>query len=348
MAAPVVTYSAVAAKLRAMYGGLLALEDYALLMNKQRVDDVFSWLIENSAYSKILSSINGNTVHRGQMERMFNQALFRDASGISSMLPKNDKRMLEAVLMKRDIQTVKRVIRSIHTGISLNFSTADIFSDQEAAVLQSRTYGELAVSLQNTPLHKVIRPFLTDNAASPFAAENALDQYYFTMLMKSTDRYLRGQARKTTKAVLAEEADIRNLLRSYRYRRYYACSGEQMLARLVPNRYQLNPGFWKELADSDSKDFRRLVMQTKYKKIFVSQDDADWYREASQTMADQFKKHFREQPYTFTAVLAYLFFQKTDIQNVIAIIEGVRYSLEPRDIRRYLITVKTKGSTREV
>ena len=57
-------------------------------------------------------------------------------------------------------------------------------------------------------------------------------------------------------------------------------------------------------------------------------------------MADLFRKHLREDPYNFAAVVDYIFLKEMDIQNLVTIIEGVRYSLEPGEIRRYLIKIK--------
>lgn len=348
MGASVVTYSAVAAKLRAMYSRILTTEDYELLMNKPRVTDVFLWLKDNSAYGEILNSMSESSVHRGQIERVFSRALFNDAHSISLMLSRNDKRMLEAVLAKTDIQIIKRVIRSIHTHIPLDLGTVKAIYKNEhvgipfslEAVLTARTYDELAEALRETPLYKVIRPFLEEDLTSTFELENALDQYYFTMLNKSADAYLSGQDRKKTKEFLAADADIHNLLRSYRYKRYYSYSGENMLAHLFPNKYKLRPGFWEKLADSDVRNFRELAMETKYKGLFMGEDDTGWYREASQTMADRFRNHFRKDPYNFTAVFSYLYLKEIDIQNLITITEGVRYSLDPKEIRGYLVKVK--------
>ncbi len=348
MAASVVMYSAVAAKLRAMYSRILTTEDYELLMNKPRVADVFLWLKDNSAYGEILNTMSESSVHRGQIERVFSRALFRDAHSISLMLSRSDKKMLEAIMAKTDIQIVKRVIRSIHTRIPLDLGTVKAIYKNEhvgipfdlEAVITAGTYDELAEALKDTPLYKVIKPFLEEDLTSTFELENALDQYYFTMLNKSADECLSGQDKKKTKEFLAADADIHNLLRSYRYKRYYSYSGDNMLAHLFPNKYKLKPGFWKKLAESDVKDFRALVMETKYKGLFTEEDDAGWYREASQAMADSFRKHFRKDPYNFTAVVSYIFLKEIDIQNLITVIEGVRYSLDPKEIRGYLVKIK--------
>lgn len=348
MAASVVTYSAVAAKLRAMYSRILTSEDYELLMNKSCVSDVFLWLKNHSAYGEIFHTIHESSIHRGQIERVFGRALFDDAYSISLMLPQNNRKMLEAVLAKADIQLVKRVIRAIHTQIPLDLGTVRAIYKKEhmgisfdvESVITAKTYDELAEALKGTPLYKVIKPFLSETVTSTFELENALDQCYFTMLNKSADTYLRGQDRKWTKEFLAAEVDMHNLLRSYRYKKYYSYSGEKMLAHLFPNKYKLKPEFWKTLADSDSKDFRKLAMNTKYRRLFREEDDASWYREVSQAMADSFRKHFRENPYNFTAVICYLFLKEIAIQNLITIIEGVRYALTPKEIRGYLVTIK--------
>ncbi len=348
MAASVIGYSAVAAKVRAMYSEVLTSEDYELLMNKPRVTDVFLWLKDNSVYGAVMKGINESTVHRGQIERVFSKALFHDAYKLSLMLSQNDRKMLACILAKTDIQIIKRVIRSIHTGVSLDIGTVkSLYKDETLgipfdlkAVLTARSYQELAQALKPTPVYQVIEPFLRENLENTFELENALDQYYYTMLHKSADAYLRGKDRRITKEFLAAEVDMHNLLRSYRYREYYSYSGEKMLAHLFPNQYKLRPDFWKRMAESDSKDFRALVSETRYGSLFAQENDDRWYQEASQAMANIFRRHLRRDPYNFTAVAAYIFLKEIDIQNLITIIEGVRYSLDPGEIRTYLVKIK--------
>ena len=348
MAASVVTYSAVAAKLRAMYSQLLTAEDYELLTTKPRVADVFLWLRENTAYGEILRGLNEASVHRGEIERLFSRALFEDAGRISRMLSQNEKKMLAAVMSKTDIQIVKRIIRSVHTGVAIDIGTVKSFYKNKnfaisfplEAALTAKSYGELGEALKDSPLYDVLAPYLAEPVQNTFEMENALDRFYFLSLDKAAQRYLRGEDRIRTRNFLAAEVDMHNLLRSYRYKRYYSYPEEKVISHLFPNKYKLKNSFWIKVAESDVKDFRELAMETRYGEIFRSEDDSAWYGEMSRQIAGMFKHHFRTDPYNFASVVAYIYLKETDIQNLITIIEGVRYSLEPSDIRKYLVLMK--------
>lgn len=348
MAASVVTYSAVAAKLRAMYSQLLTEEDYETLMAKPRVADVFLWLRENTAYGDVLQGLNESSVHRGEIERLFSHALFDDARRISLMLSKDEKKMLAGVMAKTDIQIVKRIIRAIHTGVPIDISTVkSIYKDKSfaapfdlEAALTAKTYGELGEVLKPGPLYDVLAPYLAEPVQNTFEMENALDKYYFLSLDKLAQQYLSGADRINTRKFLSAEVDMQNLLRSYRYKKYYSYPGEKVISHLFPNKCKLKNTFWVKVAESDVKDFRELALNTSYGDIFRSEDDSEWYGEMSRQIARMFKRHFRNDTYNFTTVVAYIYLKEIDIQNLITIIEGVRYSLEPSEIRKYLVLIK--------
>lgn len=348
MAVSVVTYSAVATKLRAMYSQLLTEADYDMLMAKPRVADVFLWLRENTAYGDALQGLSESSVHRGEIERLFSRALFDDARRISLMLSQNEKKMLAGVMAKTDIQIIKRIIRSIHTGVPIDIGTVKSFYKDKSfatpfdleAALSVKTYAELGEVLKPGPLYDVLEPYLTEPVQNTFEMENALDKYYFISLNKLAQRYLSGADRTNTRKFLAAEVDMHNLLRSYRYKKYYSYPGEKVISHLLPNKCKLKNTFWVKIAESDVKDFRELAMDTKYGAIFQSENDSTWYREMSQQIAEMFKRHFRNDTYNFTTVVAYIYLKEIDIQNLITIVEGVRYSLEPSEIRKYLVRIK--------
>ena len=65
-----VEYSAVAAKLKAMYARFLDQKDYEELLSKRSVGDVCAYLKSMSGYSDVLSDVDEREIHRGVLCRL--------------------------------------------------------------------------------------------------------------------------------------------------------------------------------------------------------------------------------------------------------------------------------------
>ena len=71
-------YISAGTKARALYGKLLTSEDYKSLLERKNVPEVASYLKKNTVYSELLSEINENDVHRGDLEVLFMKSLYDD------------------------------------------------------------------------------------------------------------------------------------------------------------------------------------------------------------------------------------------------------------------------------
>ena len=63
-------YNATVAKIMAIYGKRLKPQDYTEMMNRHNVSEVADYLKKNTYYSKLLASIDTNTIHRGLLENL--------------------------------------------------------------------------------------------------------------------------------------------------------------------------------------------------------------------------------------------------------------------------------------
>lgn len=343
MGGSVFTYSAVITKLRAMSAGLLNRSDYELLMAKPRVADVVSWLKQHSGCSAVLADVNENTVHRGTLERIFYQAVLRDGEKISKMLGSGEAQMLRVFLERTEVDFLKRVIRlelahaQAREELLLLLPTRKMAFDP-ALCLQAQNLPELVESLAGSGYDRVLEPFLSTTQESTFAMENALDVYYFNRLKESAEKYLSRQDAKDTLDFISAEIDVHNILRVYRYKKYYAFDKEEILQNLLPNHYRLKKEALHRLAEADIRDFGKMVADTRYGNLFSSDSDLEWDKRVSEYLYQLYTKRLRQNGYNFTTVIAYFYRKEMDIDNIITIVEGVRYSLDPDKIRTYLVS----------
>ena len=70
-----VEYSAIAAKLKAMYSKFLTRDDYEQLLERKSVNDICSYLKSTPGYGEVLEQVNERDIHRGQMEILLEQEM---------------------------------------------------------------------------------------------------------------------------------------------------------------------------------------------------------------------------------------------------------------------------------
>ena len=164
----------------------------------------------------------------------------------------------------------------------------------------------------------------------------ALDEYYFKTVLDSAKKYLTQEDYNITKNFFGTEADVQNIIWIYRYKKYYDFTEEEILGHILPNRRKLRREQIRALSAANVEDFRSVVSETRYRLLFAG-DAAQWDSSASDYLRNMFMSQMRHNRYSFAAIVAYLFLKEIDIQNIITIVEGVRYGMEPQQIEQYLI-----------
>ena len=171
---------------------------------------------------------------------------------------------------------------------------------------------------------------------STFDMEEALDEYYFKVVLESAEKYLTKEDYNITKNFFGTEADIQNIIWIYRYKKYYDFTEEEILGHILPDRRKLRKEQIRSLSAAGVDDFQSAVSETRYRWLFAG-DDVQWESEAADYLCKMYMSQIRHNKYSFAAIVAYLFLKEIDIQNIITIVEGVRYGMEPQQIEQYLI-----------
>lgn len=345
-AAAILQYGAVITKMRAMYTGILKKDDYDTLMSMTRVGDIVRWLKESPGYGSALRHVSDTSVHRNVLESAFDNALIDDAAKLKHMLGSDGKRMLSVLMTRLEIMMLKRILRAIYTGTPVpERNIYRLYSQKSYSsnkyldpykCIRAKDFTQLIEALRGSGYDKVLEPYIMGEIKSTFNMEEALDEYYFKTVLSSARKYLTKGDYNITKNFFDTEADMENILWIYRYKKYYDLSEDEILSRLLPGGRKLKPVQLKSLAAADLNEFEKAVAETGYRWLFT--DDAKhWDGRVSDYLCDLFKSETKRGQYSFAAIVAYFFLKEIDIQNIITIIEGVRYEMEPRQIEEYLI-----------
>ena len=348
MLGSVFKYSGVITKLRAMYSQILKEQDFAALSAMTSVSEVVHYLKASPGYADMLEGINEAAVHREMLERLFGADILRDAKKLSSMLSEKETCMLWLFMSKYEIDLLKRATRCVLRGTSgseaaaANAGVGD-FSGKHIDMkkcFEATSLKELAAILKDTDYGTLFSRFAAVGSESLFDIESAHDEYYFERLRNGAKKYLSGGDRKAMIAFLSEELRVRNLLWMYRYKKYYSMTPEEIINHLILIGGKSERQWLLNAASLDLKELPEIAHSRAQRNIFREAGELDWDSRLNVYLLRLYHKQLRNDAYSFSTVIAYLYLKEIDINNIITVVESVRYGMEPEKIKTYLTVLR--------
>jgi len=344
---PVIGYTSVNAKTRALFGKLLTKQDYEELLTQKTVGEIAAYLKKSAGYGEVLASINENLVHRGELEKLFSTSHHDDYVKLMRFLEGNAREFMKALFLRHEVEELKMLLRIIYTGRKNEaIINTLVFLKKYSALdfnrlVNSSDLPDFIMNLKGSEYYRVLSRFLGNfRENNLFDIETSLDIYYFMKVLNLKDKLLSGGDLKSVTNMLGVETDIANLQMIYRCKKLFKLPAEMIYKYIIPYWYHLTRKELVALTQSgDTNEFRQLVSETKYSDIFRD-DEHLWELNAMNYAYRMYKSHFRKGTFNFGMLMAYLHLKEFDIRNIITIIEGVRYKVPKDEIKSYLIGVR--------
>lgn len=341
-------YSAVSAKLKAMYSRFLTNEDYEQLLTKKSVNDVCGYLKSTPGYGEVLSAVNERDIHRGQMEILLGQELFDEYVRLYNFMDYKKRLIMNFWFMRREVEFLKREIRYIYThekrsDDEVNQSKFDAFFETHTKINrdimhEAKSLADCIEACKGTPYYEPLQR--AENLdADFFSMGMMLDSYYYNAIWHSIGRNLSAKQAELFKKLIGSKIDMLNLMWIYRGKRYFDFKPEIIFTYLLPIRYRLTEDVVKQLVNADSIDrFDDMVSSsTAYKELFKDCGKERFPEENYRYMYNKLAKNiFVNYPESMVAVYAYLSLKEVELNNITTITEGIRYSLNTDSIREHI------------
>lgn len=338
--------NSVIAKARAIYGRSLTAEDYTQLCSRTTVAEAAAFLKQTERYSKILSSINPQSVHRGQLEALINRSTFDVFERFHRFDHSSSRVFFRYIVMQLEADQLINAIEGVSAGTADRYIAAlPMFLVQHAstdlmALGNARTYLDIAQLLENTPFAKPLRPLLIDAAESGSInireCERRLYTLYYMSALKTAEKTYSGKALTELKRVLLKSIDMENVVSCCRMRAFGA-SGDKVKQMLLPFRYRLS-----------SETIERLLQLTDMSRIeqelsafgYHTDREADFATIEQLTDAismDHLRRTMKMSRNSAAVYYSLIECLKIEQRNVKTAIEGIRYGLNSSDILGMLV-----------
>ncbi len=339
-------YNATVAKIRAMYGKRITSSDYGELVSSRSVSEIAEYLKKNTHYSGTLSSVDTSSVHRGFLESLLRKSVYETYLKITGFEKIGRQEFYNYRIILAEIDVILSCIRNINARSESGISDIPIYLNGMTCfdlieIARIRTFPELLDFLRKTPYYDVLAGETADENgnADYTVCEVKMRCYYFERLKKFIDK--RGGAEaKALNLMIMTDVDLINVINSYRMKRFFGGTEEEIESIMLPFGSRLSPEKRRDIYSSENEaDFIRRFSKTFYGRQLaeMGRDFSDMEEDASRLRYIYAKRALKNSSSAAVSVYAFLYLMTIEVQNLISIIEGVRYGVSSKQIESLII-----------
>lgn len=333
-----------------MYGRMLSPAQYDELLRKRSVQEISAYLREKTSYGDVLAGVQDSAIHRGQLENLLHKDLLHKYVRMAKYVRGQDG-IYRFVVMDIEIELILGCLRRIIGGgyeedelVALQPTFVQPYARfQVIELAKARSVEQLYRVVEHTEYGAVIahcmESYPPEDGAIQYAAYGvALKKYYFQTLIEQT-RDIKGAAAKQMHELITIRAELMNLNTIFRMKTYFATPPARIRQLLLPFYCRLSRRKMDTLIDArDAEEFMRLLCKTTYGRYINEQDT--FIERQTEPIRYRINRHalrFSTDPRVVYA--AFMMLRNMETEDVVRIIEGVRYELAPEQIGKLLFAM---------
>lgn len=333
--------SAVIAKAKSKYGKRLSMKDYNALVKCESISDIIRYLRSYTYYEQFLDKV-GNDVHRGYLETVLREKVFDSFLGLCRY--NSDKSPVTIYILRKveDNEIVKFItLLSAGKPHEYLFAMPLYFNEHTDIRLEKlshiHSYQELKDVFDKTIYKNVFEkhPPDADGRYDIAAISDALDTVILDELYSSISRIKKKKEKAELIALFDTLTAYDNYSRILRMKRYYKLPNEVIREHLLPYGRLSGRILDDILAEESYEEVKAALDATAVgRKARLYEIDSEFAMEGRYEVCRR-QMYYSSNPEV--VLFAYYIVTVTELKNIITVIEGVRYSMEPERIKEMLI-----------
>lgn len=329
-------------KARGLFAHRLTEGEYDELMHKRSVAEIGAYLKNHPYFRDSLSGIQDTQVHRRRLEELLSRDIYYKYEALRRY-DFSSGSFAHFFIVDCEVQELLYALHLLATGSPGDYITRlpSFLADQTCfdllALARARSFADILRAVAHTPYHRLLQPLLTSPAGFNYAAcEHALRSYYYETALALVDKTFNRREAAEVRELFTREAEIYNLDIIYRIKAFFpdSYSAAEIEALLLPVSCEIPPRRLQEMARA--RGLKELA--TAYKGYGYGRAYGDFEQENSSACAWRHLYQVSARILRFssspgTVLAAVLLLAKIERGNLITIIEGVRYGMDPANIR---------------
>lgn len=338
--------NAIMAKARAMYGKRLTLQDYSALCACRSTGEIVSYLRSKTGYADAFENTVTAGIEEGYAEFLIKKLAYNRFATLCRYEMSFGEELHNYFIVKEEVSQILSCIKSIllkntdkYVMSVPAFYTKSLSLDAYD-LMNTKTVPELIEALDSTAYKPLIEKCYA-SSADYLGYECEILNYFYEFEYKLISKKS-GRANRELFELLSTKADTQFIDKLYRAKKYFSETSQSSVKSLAPvHLTSLSQKQIKSLLGAkDEKELLTVLKGTKYKAYAEKIGKADYAEQAIQEENYKMYKHmlrFSTDPNV--AMFCFMFLENIEIENIVHIIEGVKYRISPEEIKSLLIGV---------
>ena len=327
-----IKYPNINAKLKAMYANRLTKENINDLIKQSNVKNVVLMLKNKSDLFKNTQE----NIDRLEIEKLLDESLLNDILKIKKLLNKSDNALFDIFLRQYEIKCVKSILRKLYSDDktddiivqNVKMWTLQLFNEIKG-IETIENFDDFFQAIKRMGHYSLIKKYQNNENINIFEIENEIDKLYFENL------YDKVKSNNNLKKIIGSEIDLLNIEWIIRIKRFYNFDKQRLFQVLIDRYYKIKPNQLKDIINANSFDkIKTILSKTVYKNVFIS--ETDFENNADRFLYQINYKVFKEDVLSIAYIFAYINLVDYENNDIINVIEGIRYNLDKSEIIKRL------------
>lgn len=340
---PFASYRAINTKLHAKKRTLLTKQEWVKVAGYQDVPQVIDFLKKKEGYYEQMSAYKSNDLHRSDLEVILDRYCVSEIEDMLHFFSGSYKDFFKVFLMEYEISDLGLILGSICRedeiqGIEKSFVHSERWSNVPYnKLIACKNVNQFIEALKDTCYYAELRTLSQEDMIKrEFHMEMKLYVLYYNELMEKASR-LNSRDKLIASKMIGTKIDFLNAQWIYRALRYYDISQEEILIYCLPSGYKLNYHRLKLLSYSKNiEEYKKNAEKFLGYSLFKENNDA-FLDSVTGRYLYRYAMRMNNDNESIAASLSYIILLGVEINDLIALTEGIRYKLEEGDLRRYLV-----------
>lgn len=324
------------AKLNGMYAQKIKKSDLEELIKQNTTKQAIALLKSFNDEFKELEE----KPRRINIKILLDNILIKDIKKIYRLINSKDKEVFLNFISIYEVKCIKSVFRRLSSGSVINERTNEVENwvtkifRHLIGIENSKNYEEFKEFLKKTPYYSIFESEQNDiQKINIFEIENKLDKLYFENIMMVAKKY-----NNNLEDMIGKQIDLNNIVWINRVKKHYDFLDEQIKNILINKNYKLKKSDIEKLIQvKNEKEMKDILKDTYYAKYISFANENNLEEQTDKYLYNVYKKYFRANIFDIGTVYAYINMTELENNDIMNIVEGIRYHLNREEIRKKLV-----------
>lgn len=337
------SYSGIITKTKALEAKFITYSNYQTISNLESVLDFVSYLKNHIGYKDVLSDIDETAIHRGQVEGVFINSLYKDFSRLYQFANPEQRKLLDLIFFRFEVNIIKSCLHMVYNqDKEYDLSLFTTFFNKHSkvnikALAASRSIDEFINHLKGTDYYNVLTNIQKSEITS-FDYEMKLDIHYYIQAWKLKNKILKGDNLKAETVSLGLEIDMLNIIWLYRSKKFYDTHTQNAYTFIIPVTYKLKKEKLIKLMETTTLDeFHAVLKTTCYEELVPVLMNGTIENVYKQKVTKVYKVNKNKYPTSMAPISYFLHLKQLEINQLTTALECIRYKLDPQDTMKYIL-----------